>query len=87
MAQRWKERAYKVRFQGVGDMVQDSSIGIFWHIIAFPIVLLVKIYRLFSPIKHLEEILLGHKSGKIPKLRLSTTSIFKRQLFRQKFNC
>ena len=25
MAQRWKERAYKVRFQGVGDMVQGSS--------------------------------------------------------------
>ena len=35
------------------NMVQDSSIGIFLHIIAFPIVLLVKIYRLFSPIKQL----------------------------------
>ena len=35
------------------DMVQGSNIGIFWYIIAFPIVLLVKIYRLFSPIKQL----------------------------------
>ncbi len=25
MAQRWKERAYKVRFQGVVDIVQGSS--------------------------------------------------------------
>jgi putative membrane protein insertion efficiency factor len=35
------------------DMVLDSSLGIFWHITAFPVVLLVKIYRLFSPVKQL----------------------------------
>ena len=35
------------------SMIQDSRLGIFWHIIAFPIVLLVKLYRLFSPLKQL----------------------------------
>jgi putative membrane protein insertion efficiency factor len=34
-------------------MGQNLSIGIFWQILAYPFVLLIRCYRLFSPIKQL----------------------------------